>query len=270
MVFAAQRAIREGEVFQVNLSHRLEADVGDADPLALYARLSAANPAPYRAFFASGPVEGGAFFVLSSSPELLFELAADGTLRAKPIAGTRPRSGDAAEDARLAAELRRDGKEQAEHVMLVDLARNDLGRVAAFGSVRVPRLAEVESYRTVHHLVSTVEARLAPGQDLVDVLRALFPGGTITGAPKVRAMELIERIEPVRRGVSTGSLVHVRPDGSAVANILIRTMFLRGGKLHVQVGAGIVEESVAEREWAETMAKAEGMLRALRGEMRDG
>lgn len=263
-VLDAQERIRAGEVFQVNLSHRLEC-AAPAPSRELYARLCAANPAPFAAYFESGDLPDGLtpFEVLSSSPELLFALEARGVLQAKPIAGTRRRGGSPQEDAVLVRELRGDGKEQAEHVMLVDLARNDLGRVARFGSVRVPRLLDVETYRTVHHLVSTVEADLDQGKDVVDAFRALFPGGTITGAPKVRAMEIIEELESVRRGVYTGSLGWLAPDGSATFNILIRTLLVKDGRVHVQVGAGIVEESVPEREYRETMAKAEGMLRAL-------
>ncbi|HWH07871.1 MAG TPA: anthranilate synthase component I family protein, partial [Candidatus Thermoplasmatota archaeon] len=263
MVARAREAVRAGEVFQVNLSHRLEATTR-LHPLALYARLRDANPAPFGGYLASGPLPEGAepFFVLSSSPERLFRLRG-GTLEARPIAGTRPRGATPEEDARLVAELRASGKETAEHVMLVDLARNDLGRVARFGSVRVPRLLTVESYRTVHHLVSVVEADLDDGRDAVDALVALFPGGTITGAPKVRAMEVIEEVEPVRRGVYTGSLGWMSPDGDADFNILIRTLFVRGGEVHLQVGAGIVEESEPAREHEETLAKAKGMLRAL-------
>ncbi|MEA3198743.1 MAG: para-aminobenzoate synthetase component [Thermoplasmata archaeon] len=263
MVHEAKAHVRAGDVFQVNLSHRLEGDC-DADPVALYARLARANPAPHAAFLQSGPLPEDAegFVVLSASPERLVRVA-DGRIEARPIAGTRPRGADPEEDAALVEELRRDGKEQAEHAMMVDLARNDLGRVAAFGSVCVPRLADVETYRSVHHLVSTVEARLRPGADAVDVVRALFPGATITGAPKVRAMEVIEALEPVRRGVYTGSLGALTSEGELDLNILIRTFLLRRGRLHLQVGAGIVEESDPAREWDETLAKAKGMLLAL-------
>jgi para-aminobenzoate synthetase component 1 len=256
MVLAAKERVRAGEVFQVNLSHRLETET-TLDPLDLYARLRVANPAPHAAFLASGPLPDGMepFHVLSSSPERLFALRG-GRLEARPIAGTRPREADP-------AELLADPKERAEHVMMVDLARNDLGRVARFGSVEVPRLLTVESYRTVHHLVSVVEADLAEGKDAVDALVAMFPGGTITGAPKVRAMGIIEELEPVRRGVYTGSLGWIAPDGDADFNILIRTLLVKGGKVHLQVGAGIVEESVPEREHRETLAKAKGLLRAL-------
>lgn len=263
MVRRAKEHVKAGDVFQVNLSHRLDAECS-LHPLALHARLRAANPAPFAAFLSSGPLPGDpdGFHVVSSSPERLFELRA-GKLDARPIAGTRKRGATSEEDAALAAQLREDGKERAEHVMMVDLARNDLGRVARYGSVRVPRLLDVESYRTVHHLVSTVEADLAPGRDVVDALRAMFPGGTITGAPKVRAMEVIEAIEPVRRGVYTGSLGWVDARGDADLNILIRTLLLKGGRVHLQAGAGIVEESDPAREWDETMAKARGMLLAL-------
>ena len=266
MVLRAKAHVALGDVFQVNLSHRLEADVG-LHPLELYGRLRERNPAPFSAFFSSGPLpdDPEGFHVLSSSPERLFRLEA-GRLEARPIAGTRRRGRTPEEDAALKAELLADPKERAEHVMLVDLARNDLGRVARFGSVRVPHLLTVETYRTVHHLVSVVEADLAEGKDVVDALKALFPGGTITGAPKVRSMEVIEDIEPVRRGVYTGSLGWVNGRGDADFNILIRTLFLRGGRVHLQVGAGIVEESAPEREYQETRAKAQGLLRALGAE----
>ncbi|HEX2021729.1 MAG TPA: anthranilate synthase component I family protein, partial [Candidatus Thermoplasmatota archaeon] len=263
MVTRAREHVRAGDVFQVNLSHRLEARA-TLPPLALYARLRAANPAPFSALLLSGPLpdDPEGFAVVSSSPERLFRLEGR-RLEARPIAGTRRRGRDPREDAALAAELRADGKEQAEHVMMVDLARNDLGRVASPGSVRVPRLLAVETYRTVHHLVSTVEADLAPGLDAVDALRAMFPGGTITGAPKVRSMEVIEAIEPARRGVYTGSLGWIGPTGDCDFSILIRTLLLRRGEVHLQVGAGIVEESDPGREYQETLAKAKGLLMAL-------
>lgn len=263
MVVRAKEAVRAGEVFQVNLSHRLECEV-DAAPLDLYARLREVNPAPFSAFLASGPLPWDAegFCVLSSSPERLFSLRRD-RLEARPIAGTRRRDADAARDEALKAELRMDAKEQAEHVMMVDLARNDLGRVARFGSVRVPDLLTVETYRTVHHLVSVVEAQLAEDKDWVDTLRAMFPGGTITGAPKPRAMEVIEEIEPARRGVYTGSLGWVSPSGDCDFNILIRSILFRRGRAHLQVGAGIVEDSEPRREYEETLAKARGLLMAL-------
>lgn len=263
MVVRAKAAVRAGEVFQVNLSHRLECDV-DAAPLDFYARLREVNPAPFSAFFASGPLpwDDEGFCVLSSSPERLFSLRR-GRLEARPIAGTRRRDADPARDEALKAELRMDAKEQAEHVMMVDLARNDLGRVARFGSVRVLDLLTVETYRTVHHLVSVVEAQLAEDKDWVDALRAMFPGGTITGAPKPRAMEVIEEIEPVRRGVYTGSLGWVSPSGDCDFNILIRSILLRRGRAHLQVGAGIVEDSEPRREYEETLAKAKGLLMAL-------
>jgi para-aminobenzoate synthetase component I len=263
MVRQVKAHVRAGDVFQVNLSHRLEADCA-AHPLALYARLGEANPAPFRAFLQTGPLpeDPHGFSVVSASPERLVRVAR-GKLEARPIAGTRPRGATPEEDRALAAELAADGKERAEHAMMVDLARNDLGRVARFGSVRVPRFAAVESYRTVHHLVSTVEADLAPDRDAVDVIRALFPGGTITGAPKVRAMEVIEALEPTRRGIYTGSLGWIDPSGDLDLNILIRTLLVRRGRLHLQVGAGIVEESDPAREHAETLAKAKGVLLGL-------
>ncbi|HET6403860.1 MAG TPA: anthranilate synthase component I family protein [Candidatus Thermoplasmatota archaeon] len=263
MVVRAKAHIRAGDIFQANLSHRLECDV-DGSPLDLYARLREVNPAPFSAFFASGPLpwDEEGFCLLSASPERLFSLRGR-RLQARPIAGTRRRDADPARDAALVAELKADPKERAEHVMLVDLARNDLGRVARFGSVRVPDLLTVETYRTVHHLVSVVEAELAEGKDAVDALVALFPGGTITGAPKVRAMEIIDELEPVRRAAYTGSLGWIGPDGDADFNILIRTILLAKGRAHLQVGAGIVEDSEPRREYEETLAKAKGLLLAL-------
>jgi para-aminobenzoate synthetase component 1 len=263
MVLRAKRHIRVGDAFQVNLSHRLSCAT-DVAPVEIYARLRAANPAPFSCYLQSGPLpdDPEGFEIVSSSPERLFRVGS-GRLEARPVAGTRPRGATPAQDAALRHELLRDEKERAEHVMLVDLARNDLGRVARFGSVRVPALLTVESYRTVHHLVSIVEAELAPGRDAVDALVAMFPGGTITGAPKVRSMEIIEEIEPVRRGAYTGSLGWIADDGDADLNILIRTLVRRRGRVHLQVGAGIVEDSDPAREYEETMAKAKGLLLAL-------
>ncbi|HWG89826.1 MAG TPA: aminodeoxychorismate synthase component I [Candidatus Thermoplasmatota archaeon] len=259
MVQEGKNHVRAGDVFQVNLSHRLEA-AAPRDPLALYGRLRAANPAPFAAFF-----DAVDYQVLSSSPERLFTLRGR-TLSARPIAGTRRRSPDPEEDAALKAELAADEKERAEHVMLVDLARNDIGRVAEYGSVRVDELLTVETYRAVHHLVSNVEGTLRDGFGPVDALRALFPGGTITGAPKVESMRIIERLEPVRRGPYTGSIGWFSATGDVDLNILIRTLLVKDGATHLQVGAGIVEDSVPAKEYEETLAKAKALLAALGAE----
>ncbi|HVL48327.1 MAG TPA: anthranilate synthase component I family protein [Candidatus Thermoplasmatota archaeon] len=254
-VARAKTHVAAGDVYQANLSQRLVV-LGVEDPVAAYARLRARNPAPFAAFF-----DAGDFHVLSASPERLARVAGR-EVEARPIAGTRPRGATAEADRALAAELARDEKERAEHAMLVDLARNDLGRVARFGSVRVDGLAFVETYRSVHHLVSRVVGDLADGADAVDAWRATFPGGTITGAPKVRAMEIIADLEGERRGPYTGALGYLAP-ASMDLNILIRTLVVKDGRAHLRVGAGIVEDSVPARERAETLAKAKGVLDAL-------
>jgi anthranilate synthase component 1 len=255
---AGVEAIREwiaaGDVFQVNLSRAWTARAASAfDPLDLYAALARANPAP---FAASLCLPGAT--VLSSSPERLVSVRGD-VVETRPIAGTRPRGAD---DAARIAELIGDPKERAEHIMLIDLERNDLGRVCAAGSVEVDELYAVESYTHVHHIVSNVRGRLQPGVSALEVLAAVFPGGTITGCPKVRCMEIIAALEQTGRGAYTGALGYVGPAGMDL-NILIRTLTVVGDAVHLRAGAGIVADSVPERELAETRAKARGLLRAL-------
>ncbi|MDQ2641299.1 MAG: aminodeoxychorismate synthase component I [Pseudomonadota bacterium] len=254
----AQDYIRAGDIYQANLSRwwraQLPQDCSAAD---LYRRLRLSNPAPFAGF-----AQFGEFRVLSSSPERLLRIQ-DRRLDTRPIAGTHPRGGSAAEDDALKAALVAHPKERAEHVMLIDLARNDLGRVAEGGSVHVDEYMAVETYAHVHHIVSNVTGTLAQGVTPPQALRAVFPGGTITGCPKVRCMQIIAELEGTPRGPYTGSLGYLNHDGSGDFNILIRTISLYGDKLEIRAGAGIVADSVPERELAESRAKARGMLLAL-------
>jgi len=251
--------IRAGDVFQVNLSRGWQAEFAALVPApSLLARLMEKNPAPFSALL---QMEDWA--IVSSSPERLVRLTRDGTLETRPIAGTHPRSDDAAEDAALRERLQAHPKERAEHVMLVDLERNDLGRVCEPGSVGVAELMEVASYRHVHHIESTVCGKLRKGMSVFDALRAVFPGGTITGCPKVRTMQIIRELEQTPRRAYTGSLGYINRDGSFDFNILIRSFLLHGCALSFRAGAGIVADSVAMRELEETRAKARGLLRAL-------
>jgi len=217
----------------------------------------ARNPAPFSAL-----LQMGARAIVSSSPERLVRLRG-GVLETRPIAGTHPRSDDAGEDAALRARLEAHPKERAEHVMLVDLERNDLGRVCEPGSVEVAALMEITSYRHVHHIESTVRGSLRSGLRVLDVLRAAFPGGTITGCPKVRTMQIIHELERTPRRSYTGSVGYINLDGSFDLNILIRSFLLHGRSLSFRAGAGIVADSAAPRELEETRAKARGLLRAL-------
>ncbi len=249
--------LRAGDVFQVNLSRRWSARFADAlDPAALYAQLRRANPAPFAGLFAS---HGRA--VVSSSPERLVSVRGD-VVETRPIAGTRPRAPGDDEAARI-RELVGHPKERAEHVMLIDLERNDLGRVCAPGSVEVDELMTVESYAHVHHIVSNVRGRLRAGVSPGDVIRATFPGGTITGCPKVRCMQIIAELEQTPRGAYTGAFGWLNRDGDMDLNILIRTAEVDGAQAHFRTGAGIVVDSQPERELDETRAKARGLLRAL-------
>ena len=246
-----------GDCFQVNLSQRLLAPLRE-HPLDLYGRLRSLNPAPFGAYF-----DLGDFRVLSASPERFLRVSDTGQVETRPIKGTRPRGRTPAEDAALAAELAASPKDRAENVMIVDLLRNDLGRVCEFGSVRVPRLCEVESFRYVHHLVSEVRGKLRPGLGPLDLLAAAFPGGSVTGAPKVRAMEVIAELEPTARGPYCGSLGWIGFDGAMDANILIRTFTAGRGWVQFPVGGGVVADSDPAREYEETLHKAAGLLRAL-------
>jgi anthranilate synthase component I len=253
----AVRQIRAGEAIQVVLSRRLEFGF-DGDPFDLYRALRRVSPAPYM-FFLEFPEVA----LAGSSPEMLVRVEGD-AVQVSPIAGTRRRGGDPDEDARLEAELRADPKERSEHVMLVDLGRNDLGRVCRVGSVHVPRLMEVDRFSHVMHLVSVVTGRLREDRDALDAFAACFPAGTVSGAPKIRAMELIEELETVRRGAYAGAVAHVAPGATSLdACITIRTIVLRGGRALVQAGAGIVADSRPERELSETGEKARALLEAL-------
>jgi anthranilate synthase component 1 len=257
-VARARRYIHDGDVFQANLSRAWHAALAPGTtPPDLHARLRQANPAPFAALF-----ELGTATLVSCSPERLVEVRG-GRIQTRPIAGTRPRGADPGADADLRAELLANAKERAEHVMLVDLERNDLSRVARPGTVRVPELMSVESYATVHHLVSNVEGELRAGVTPGQVIAAVFPGGTITGCPKVRCMEIIDELEAAPRGAYTGSLGYLGRDGSLDLNILIRTLVVVDGEVRWRAGAGIVSDSVPERELEETRAKARGLGRAL-------
>jgi anthranilate synthase component 1 len=257
----AQAYIRAGDIFQVILSQRFATPLRGLDPLAIYRTLRVLNPSPYLFLVDLGERPGGATLV-GSSPERLVRLEG-GRVDMRPLAGTRPRGRDAADDRALEAALRADPKERAEHVMLVDLTRNDVGRVARYGSVRVGELMAVERYSHVMHLVSHVTGDLAPGRSAWDVLQAVFPHGTVSGAPKVRAMEIIDELEPVARGPYAGAVGYFGLDGALNTAITIRTVLARGDTAYVQAGAGIVADSVPEAEHAECAAKARGLLAAV-------
>jgi para-aminobenzoate synthetase component 1 len=249
--------IRAGDIFQANLSQRLEAPLVGT-PLALYARLRQRNPAPFAAF-----LDFGDLVVASSSPERFLRVQPDGRVETRPIKGTRPRGVGPEHDAALALALTESAKDRAENVMIVDLLRNDLSRVCRPGTVRVPELFALEHYATVHHLVSTVVGELASGHDAVDVLRAAFPGGSITGAPKVRAMQIIAELEPTARGVYCGAIGYLSTTGALDSSIVIRTYLVRGRDVYFQVGGGIVADSDPEQEYRETLDKARGLIAAL-------
>jgi anthranilate synthase component I len=260
-VLEGKEAIRDGEVFQVVLAQRFDLDC-PAEALDVYRVLRASNPSPYMYLYRTTDPSGRRFDVVGSSPEALVKVR-DGRVITHPIAGTRPRGATAADDAALAEELLADTKERAEHLMLVDLARNDLGRVCVAGSVEVVDFMEVERYSHVMHLVSTVEGDLAAGRSAYDVLQATFPAGTLSGAPKPRAMEIIDKLEPVRRGLYGGVVGYLDVAGDMDFAIAIRTALLRDGVAHVQAGAGIVADSVPEREDEECRNKAAAVLRAV-------
>ena len=249
--------IRAGDCFQVLLSRRIDVPLA-FDPSDLYRALRVVNPSPYMYHLVLDGME-----IVGSSPELLVRVS-DTRVTVRPIAGTRRRSATAAGDVQLSAELLADAKERAEHVMLVDLGRNDLGRVAEFGTVQVTEFMKVEKFSHVLHIVSQVEGQLRPGLSCLDVFRATFPAGTMTGAPKVRAMEIIDELEPVARGPYAGAVGYIAAGGKRMdLAITIRTCIIAGGKASVQAGAGIVADSVGEREWEETCGKAEALLSAI-------
>ncbi|HVL18835.1 MAG TPA: aminodeoxychorismate synthase component I [Gemmatimonadales bacterium] len=246
-----------GDIFQANLSQRLQAPLREA-PYDLYRRLRRRNPAPFAAYFDCGDLT-----VLSASPERFLRLDERGAVETRPIKGTRPRGLGPMHDAALGRALAESEKDRAENVMIVDLLRNDLSRVCRPGSVRVPELFALEHHPTVHHLVSTVVGELAPGADAVDLVRATFPGGSITGAPKVRAMEIIAELEPTRRGVYCGSVGYLSRTGAMDTSIVIRTFVRVGREVYFQAGGGIVADSDPELEYRETLDKARGLIAAL-------
>ena len=263
-VESVRQSIAEGDIYQANLTRRLEAPFR-GDPWPLYRRLRTGDPSLFAAFVDLGasPITGAPRAIASASPEPFMSVTPDGTVATNPIKGTRPRGRDREDDRRLARELLASEKDRAENVMIVDVLRNDLGRVCRPGSVRVPRLCRLERTAAVQHLVSTVTGTLAPGRDAFDLLAASFPGGSITGAPKIRAMELLETLEPVRRGPYTGIAGWVGPDGAMGSSILIRTFVADGERLSLHVGGGITWRSDPAAEWDETVAKARGPLRAV-------
>jgi anthranilate synthase component I len=256
MVHKAKRHIKAGDIIQVVLSQRFQGD-GFADPLSVYRGLRMINPSPYMFFLRMGDE-----VLAGASPEVMVRLRKDEAVL-RPIAGTRPRGKTHSQDAEFERELLEDPKESAEHVMLVDLARNDLGRIAEPGSVSVDAFKTVERYSHVMHMVSNVRAKPATGRDSFDLLKATFPAGTLTGAPKIRAMEIIEDLEPERRGPYGGCVGYFSYTGAMDMAITIRTVMMKGSQTYFQAGAGIVADSVPEREYEETMNKAQAMRTAL-------
>ena len=248
--------IAAGDIYQAVLSQRFEVEVA-ADPFTVYRALRHVNPSPYMYFMRMGPLA-----IVGSSPEMLVRVEAR-HVETHPIAGTRPRGRTEEEDLRLADELKRNEKERAEHVMLVDLGRNDLGRVCEYGSVRVPEFMSLERYSHVMHLVSRVEGRLAEDRDRLDALMATFPAGTVSGAPKIRAMELVAGLEPTARGIYAGAIGYLDFAGNLDFCIAIRTITIADGRAHVQAGAGIVADSNPAAEYEETRDKAKALLRAI-------
>jgi anthranilate synthase component 1 len=251
----AKQYIFDGDIMQVVLSQRM-AQPFAAPPLSLYRALRSLNPSPYMFYY-----DMGDHHVVGASPEILVRLEGD-TVTARPIAGTRPRGATREQDLALAEELLADPKERAEHVQLMDLGRNDVGRVAQIGSVKVTDSMVIERYSHVMHIVSNVEGKLKPGMDAIDVLKATFPAGTVSGAPKVRAMEIIDELEPSKRGIYAGAVGYLGFNGDMDVAIAIRTGVIKQGMLYSQAGAGIVADSVPQSEWVETQNKARAVLRA--------
>jgi para-aminobenzoate synthetase component 1 len=258
---AVQDHIRRGDCYQVNLTQRFEAEA-EGDAWHAYVRLRDINPAPFAAYL---DLPDGK--VVCSSPERFLRLR-DGRVETKPIKGTRPRSQDPARDRALAEELRASAKDRAENVMIVDLLRNDLGKCCVPGSVRASKLFDIESFASVHQLVSTVEGRLAPGKHALDLVAACFPGGSITGAPKVAAMKIIEELEPQRRSVYCGSIGYIGFDGNMDTNIAIRTLVQQGGRVYTWAGGGVVADSNVDAEYQESLDKAAAMLAVMDGAAR--
>jgi anthranilate synthase component 1 len=252
----ARQYIIDGDAMQIVLSQRLSIPF-KSEPLNLYRALRGLNPSPYMYYLNLGD-----HYVVGSSPEILVRLE-EGEVTVRPIAGTRPRGHTPTEDKRLEQELLSDPKELAEHLMLIDLGRNDAGRVSKTGTVKLTDKMIVEHYSHVMHIVSNVEGELKPDMSAMDVLRATFPAGTVSGAPKIRAMEIIDELEPVKRGIYSGAVGYLSWSGNMDTAIAIRTAVIKDKKLYIQAGAGIVYDSVAENEWAETMNKARAIFRAV-------
>jgi para-aminobenzoate synthetase component 1 len=255
-VTKVKRYIAKGDVYQVNLSQRFSAPFPFSS-FSLYKRLREVNPAPFSAFLNLGDIS-----IVSASPERFLKVDG-GVVETRPIKGTRPRGRTGSEDRRLRQELRMSEKDRAELVMIVDLLRNDLGRVCVYNSIKVKRLIEIEVHPTVFHSVSTITGKLREGCGRVELLRACFPGGSITGAPKIRAMEIIDELEPTRRGIYTGSIGYIDFFGGMDLNIAIRTFLVKQGRVYFQVGGGVVWDSDPELEYLETLHKGEGLIRAL-------
>ncbi len=253
-----QKYIAAGDIYQANLSQRFVADLAKYDPQTLYHRLRNVNPSPFGAF-----IEFDEVTIASVSPERLVRLHSR-VAETRPLAGTRPRGATTDDDVRLTDELLANPKERAEHVMLVDLERNDLGRVCRYGSVQTNDFMSIEQCSHVNHIVSTVRGELAMQHDSFDLIQAMFPGGTITGAPKIRCMEILDELEPTTRGPYTGSLGYLSLSGDLDLNILIRSVIIKGNRGYIQVGAGIVADSVPEREYQETLLKAEALFASTR------
>ena len=251
----AQQYILDGDIMQVVLSQRMSQPFS-ASPLSLYRALRSLNPSPYMFYY-----DMGDHHVVGASPEILVRLE-NGTVTARPIAGTRPRGKTREQDIALAEELLADPKERAEHVQLMDLGRNDVGRVAVTGTVKVTDNMMIERYSHVMHIVSNVEGKLKPGMDAIDVIKATFPAGTVSGAPKVRAMEIIDELEPSKRGIYAGAVGYLGFNGDMDVAIAIRTGVIKNNMLYVQAGAGIVADSIPQSEWIETQNKARAVLRA--------
>ncbi|SEN73431.1 aminodeoxychorismate synthase component I [Lihuaxuella thermophila] len=252
-----QEHIARGDIYQACFTHQITASLGQ-DPFELYRVLRRINPAPF-----SGYVRMKDLHIVSSSPERFLKCSAGGIVESRPIKGTRPRSASADEDQQLRRELQTSEKDRAENLMIVDLVRNDLGRVCETGHVRVPALMRVESYATVHQLVSIVEGELRSGQRPLDAVKAAFPGGSMTGAPKIRAMEILHGLEPVARGIYSGGLGYLDLRGGLDLSMVIRTLICRGGKAYFHVGGGIVADSDPEKEYQETMDKAFALKQAI-------
>lgn len=257
MISSAQRSIAAGDVYQICLTNEIEVTTAQ-DPLLVFLKLRELNPAPFAGYFKLATTT-----LVCSSPEQFISVSAEGQILSKPIKGTRPRSADPAIDAEIATELKNDAKERAENLMIVDLMRNDIGKVAEVGTVAVPALFEIESYATVHQLVSTVSGKMAAGFDSFDVVLAAFPGGSMTGAPKIRAMEIIQELEVGERGLYSGCFGYLGVDGSAEFAMVIRSIVFENGLAKIGVGGGITIDSNADAELAETQLKARVLLAAL-------